>query len=121
MIKKADIILFIIILAAGLLVSFGPIAHSVSGTDVTVTLDGETYGIYDLMLDKEIVVENGENTNVIVISGGQVYMDSASCKNQVCVEHAPISRAGECIVCLPNRLVVEIEGNEGGGIDVVSE
>jgi hypothetical protein len=46
-------------------------------------------------------------------------MDSASCKNQVCVDHGAISLKGDSIVCLPNRVVVEIKG-EGGEADVIS-
>lgn len=52
----------------------------------------------------------GENT--ISISGGRVEVESADCANQVCVEHAPISRVGEQIVCLPHGLVVEVVAEE---------
>ena len=37
---------------------------------------------------------------------------SSNCSNQVCVNHDPISRAGEQIVCLPHGLVVEIVQDE---------
>ena len=46
-------------------------------------------------------------------------MESSTCKNQICVEHGKISLKGDSIVCLPNRVVVEIEG-EGGEADVIS-
>ena len=60
--------------------------------------------------------------NVVVISGGTVSVTEASCKNQVCVKHGRISRSGESIVCLPNRMVVRIENGseEGGGYDSVT-
>lgn len=50
--------------------------------------------------------------NVVSISGGSVEVESANCGNQVCVEHAPISQAGEQIVCLPHGLVVEVVAEE---------
>ena len=45
---------------------------------------------------------------VMVIDGTKVYMESADCPNQICVHHGAISHTGETIVCLPNRVVIEI-------------
>ena len=47
-------------------------------------------------------------------------MESSTCKNQICVEHGPIKTANDCIVCLPNKVVVEIVDSEGGEVDVIS-
>ena len=128
MIKKADIILFIIILAAGLIVSFLPLADAVGQPQVKVTVAGETYGIYALDEDRTVEISQDtqegttEVTNVLVIQGGECWMESASCHNQICVNHGHISEPGDLIVCLPNKVVVEIVGGsqEGGGVDVVS-
>ena len=129
MIKKADIILFIIILAAGLIVSFLPLADTVGQPQVKVTVAGDTYGIYDLDEDRtvEISQETSDGTtaitNVLVIHDGECWMESANCHNQICVNHGHISEPGGLIVCLPNKVVVEIVGGseEGGGVDVVSD
>ncbi len=119
MIKKADIILLIFIIAVGLLVSFGPLAKYQTGSQVKITVDGETYGIYDLLQDQEISITRDGKTNLVIIKGGVVHMESASCKNQICVNHSPISLSGDVIVCLPNKVVVEITG-KGGEADVIS-
>ena len=39
-------------------------------------------------------------------------MTEANCGDHTCVRMGRISRAGEAIVCLPHRLVVEIVGGE---------
>ena len=119
MIKKADIILLILIVAVGLIISFGPLAGKVSGTDVRITVNGDTYGIYSLMEDQTIEISKDGHTNVIIIEDGTVRMESSTCKNQICVDHGKISLIGDGIVCLPNRVVVEIEG-KGGDVDVIS-
>ncbi|HBE87040.1 MAG TPA: hypothetical protein DDW53_19330, partial [Lachnoclostridium sp.] len=36
----------------------------------------------------------------------------ASCPDKVCVRTGKIHRSGELIVCLPNRVVITIEGEE---------
>lgn len=57
-------------------------------------------------LEKKITTELGEN--VVVIKNGRVTVKSADCPDKICVEHRAISKAGETIVCLPHKVVVEI-------------
>ena len=45
---------------------------------------------------------------ILIIKDGEVYMQEADCPNQICVHHSPISHKGETIVCLPNRVIIEI-------------
>ena len=73
--------------------------------------------------DSKPAAEQFTHYNVVVIKDGKVSVTEASCKNQVCVKHSEISLSGESIVCLPNRLIVRIEGGsdeEGGGYDTVT-
>ena len=58
----------------------------------------------------------------ITIKDGTVAMTSSSCKNQVCVQTGAISQTKDVIVCLPNKILVEIIGDKhkGGGVDVIS-
>lgn len=49
--------------------------------------------------------------NLLCISDGKVRMESADCKDQICVHHKPISGIRESIICLPHKLVIEIVGD----------
>jgi len=51
-----------------------------------------------------------------------VSMTYSTCKNQVCVNTGAISQTRDAIVCLPNKIVVEIVGGsgKGGEADVIS-
>jgi hypothetical protein len=144
-IRKADIILFIVLVITGLAVSAAlSLSHSNAGAGAKVIIEsgGDIYARYSLSEDRTVVVpapkqrsldtpsadpdadasEQYGHYNVVVISSGEVSVTEASCKNQVCVKHGAISRSGESIVCLPNRLVVRIESGseEGGGYDSVT-
>ena len=144
-IRKADIILFIVLVAIGLAASAAlTLSHGEAGSGAKVIIEsgGDLYARYPLAEDRTIVVpapkQSGTDApapnaddpasaqydyyNVVEISSGKVSVTEASCKNQVCVKHVAISRAGESIVCLPNRLVVRIESGsgEGGGYDSVT-
>ena len=42
-----------------------------------------------------------------VIQNGEVFMENSNCKNQICVKHKKISRSGESIICLPNKVIIQ--------------
>ncbi|WLD76108.1 NusG domain II-containing protein [Mogibacterium neglectum] len=119
-IRKADIVLFIILVSLGIASSVWLSMTSHSGDKVTVTVDGKKYGVYSLSEDKTIAVKQGNKLNVIRIKHGYVTMSEASCQNQVCVKHKAISKTGESIICLPNKVVVSIGGKEANKYDSVS-
>ena len=52
-------------------------------------------------------------SNTVVIENGTVYMKDADCPDKLCEKTGKISKNGETIVCLPHRVVVEIQGGEG--------
>ena len=123
MIKKADIVLLIIILAVGIPLSVLSLTAGTAGDKVQISADGEVYGIYPLDEDREIDVTEDGHTNHITIKDGQVSMSYSTCRNQVCVNTGAISEAKDAIVCLPNRIVVEIISSgerKGGDADVIS-
>ncbi len=81
------------------------------GESVTVTVDGEVYGVFSLSenISEDIYTgENNENLNRLVISDGKAFMETASCPDGICVSHKSIFRDGESIVCLPNRVVITV-------------
>lgn len=56
--------------------------------------------------------KNGEK-NVLEIQGNKVRMKKADCKDQICVRRGWISKSGESIVCLPHKVVIEIQSSDG--------
>lgn len=118
-ITKADIALAVLFLAAAAAVLAWSVSYFTGGADsVVITAHGEIVGEYSLSEDREISV--GDGSNVIAVKDGTVFMKSADCKNQHCVNHAPISRGNEQIVCLPNKVLVEITDNGESEIDTVA-
>lgn len=51
-------------------------------------------------------------TNTLVIQSGKAYISEANCPDKQCMKQGKISRAGEMLVCLPNRVVVKIIDNK---------
>lgn len=121
-IKKADIVLLILLIVVGVISTVFVMQSRSTGDTVIIESNGNLYGKYSLYEDREITVKSGnkrQNINVVIIDNNEVVVKESSCKNQVCVRHGAISRKGESIICLPNRLVVRIEG-EGDGYDSIT-
>jgi hypothetical protein len=81
------------------------------GDQVQITVNGEIYGTYPLEKDQTIEVTEGEFHNVIRIEDGQAYMEEADCPDGYCKRQGTISRVNETIVCLPHKLVAEVESD----------
>ena len=124
-IKKSDIIIIavlVILSALPLLLTAGNI-YGNADRYVEIYSDGKLYK--EIKLDEELsyefTVKSDGGTNVIVISKGEVYMHSSSCRDQICVRQGPVSRLGRSIVCLPNRIYIEITGKEPPEIDDIAK
>lgn len=84
---------------------------------VQVTVDGEVYGEYSL--DENMDVQIGD-TNYLSIKDGKATMNEASCPDQLCVQQKSISKDGESIICLPNKVIATVIGGEENEIDTIA-
>ncbi|MCI9217661.1 NusG domain II-containing protein [Lachnospiraceae bacterium 42-17] len=118
-IKKNDILLIFIVLAVAGLAYF---LHSVIGAggagSVTVKVNGVIEGVYNLGEDQEIVINEG--TNYLVIKNGKADMTKADCPDKLCVNQKAVSKKHESIICLPNKVIVEVNSGEKGEYDAVA-
>ena len=79
-----------------------------SGDTVTVTIDGKLFGEYRLDEEQEIEIRTENGYNLLMIQNGTALMCEASCPDGICVSHRQISHSGESIICLPNKVVIEV-------------
>ena len=116
MIKKKDIMLACGVIAVALiLLVILKFANQESGTQIEIRVNGQTYGIYDLSRNQEIAVDTEYGHNLVVIADGQAYMSEADCPDGYCKNQGKISHENETIVCLPHKLVVEIQVTKDSG------
>lgn len=120
-IRKNDIILITIILALALASYFGIRYYQGVNTKepvAVVTVDDVVYGLFPLKTDAVERIELPDGSyNLLVIREGKADITEASCPDGICVNHRAIRRQGETIVCLPNKVVVEIENGEESDMD----
>ena len=80
-----------------------------NGSTVKVIINGQTKEEYSLNEDIKTVISNGKGKNTLVIKDGFAYIESADCPDKICVSHRKISKSGETVVCLPHKVVIEVE------------
>lgn len=69
----------------------------------------------------ETVTVNGEKvTNVIEINGKRMRFISSDCNDQICVNTGWVSSTGQTAVCLPNRVILKITGQQqDDNVDII--
>ncbi|MEF9941090.1 MAG: NusG domain II-containing protein [Lachnospiraceae bacterium] len=116
--KKNDFILIVVILCiAGTAFGLHAYLSGDNATYVEITIDGKKYGSYDLNIDQKIKINN---TNVLAIKGKKATMISANCPDQICVHQSKISKNKETIICLPNKIIVEVHNGTKNDIDAIA-
>ena len=102
--KKGDIFIAATVVLLSLTVAV-MLYFKGGGTTVTVKQDNKTVYSGSLFDDTEIKLSG----NTVTVKDGKAYMSWGSCKNQLCIHKGEISKAGESIICLPNKVIVETE------------
>lgn len=103
--KKGDIAVIIVCLCFFIISVIACFFLKSSGKTVKIYENNNlkySYSIYD---EREIKLSH----NTVVIKNGYVFMKHSTCKNQICVKSGKKSKSRECIVCLPNKVIIEIE------------
>ena len=72
--------------------------------------------------DQEIpIIIAGKETNHLIIKDCKADVTEADCPDQICVDQKAISKEGETIVCLPNKVVVEVKGADASDFDTMTK
>jgi hypothetical protein len=87
--------------------------------DVVVEASG-TQWIYPLDVDRREAVTGPLGDTIVVIRGGMASVEDSPCPDKLCVHMPAISKPGQWIACLPNKVFVRVRGNGVQKIDDVS-
>jgi hypothetical protein len=115
----AGMIVLTAIVLAAMQLRAGRAEHKLSaaGNSVIVEVYGErTHAIPFSRISGSsalrIQVGDGREATLEISESGRVRVTESTCPDKICVRTGWISRPGQSIVCLPNRVVVRIEGSE---------
>lgn len=116
--KKNWIILGTLVLIALTLLVLSPRLMETQATEdmVVITVEGKEYARVPLSRPQTVTIDQGDGrVNVVEISDHGAVMASSTCKNQQCVHMGEVTldnweiRPNQAfIICLPNRVTVEL-------------
>lgn len=112
----------IIVLALIFMAAFEIFAFGQSGETVVIYVDGQEQASYNfraLGAPQEYVCQTEHGYNKIIIDSRGAYVSESSCKDQTEVKQGRVYKTNTSLVCLPNRLVVQIVGGRSDA-DIVS-
>ncbi|WP_446899109.1 NusG domain II-containing protein [Clostridium sp. LBM24168] len=116
--KKGDKIALAIIILVVILSIAGVFAYKnyISGSKkiAIIKQDGKVIKNIDLNkvsgTEQFIIKYKGSHFNKIKMQKGKISIEDADCPDKICIKTGWISEPGQSIVCLPHKLIIEIEG-----------
>lgn len=109
--KKDIIIIALALLAALALYLVANLTATDAVTTVVATVDGREVLRRPLVMNSDYEIPGKEGArNVIRVENGQVYMLEANCRDGLCIQQGRMKNTAKRIVCLPNGVVISLEG-----------
>lgn len=94
--------------------SFSLLLCKSSGAQVVVTSEDRTVFVAPLDKDQQVELEGPLGITVLQIENGAARIISSPCANKVCIRMGEARHTGDLLACVPNELVVRIEGDKAG-------
>ena len=112
--RRMDFILIAVVMLIALISAVIVYLTHNKGDMAVIKVDGNIVNELSLSDNTTITIEGYQGgSNTVSIIDGKAYVSEADCPDEICVKTGGISRAGETIVCLPHRVVVEIKSSNG--------
>ncbi len=121
LIKKNDLIMIGVLLIGFITILAALLATQNKGAQVVVSVDTVEVARFSLNEDTVYEIngyEGGKNT--LIIKDGEAYVVDSSCPDHLCEHMGKISKVGQSVICLPNRVVVEIADYKESEFDTIS-
>ena len=90
------------------------------GAAVRIEGDGGFELLAPLGSDRTVEVEGPRGTTVVEVADGEARVVSSPCPHQLCVKMGAVRIPGRSVVCVPNRVVVTVEGDGPAPTDAVT-
>lgn len=127
--KRGDIILIAVVLIAAIAFIvpkfIGDKDNTASENKVyaKISVDGKPVQTVELTKEtQEIPIDTEFGHNVLKVHNHGIEMKEANCPDDVCYTFGFVTKPGDTIVCLPNRLLVEVvsDNAQGAGLDATT-
>ena len=110
-VKPADIVIILLALSVSGFSAFMVYLRPQNITRVTIQSQTMQW-VFPLDAEETINVQGPLGDTVVKIHGNEAWVESSPCDNKVCVGAGRLHRNFEFAACLPNNVLVMIEGQD---------
>ncbi|MBD7915153.1 NusG domain II-containing protein [Clostridium sp. Sa3CUN1] len=116
MFKKLDFVIIAVLMVLSFLPEIilgASVGKGLNNTYAEITVAGKLYKRVPLSVHtgEEIIEVNTKwGTNIVEVKDNKIGIIDADCPDKVCMNPAYIEKAGESLVCLPHKVMIEIKG-----------
>ncbi len=116
-----DFVLIVLLVFSGLFCLYSIYDNNYDKKTVIVEISGKIYGIYDLKSDRTIDL-NGPHSEVkIDIKNGYVFVSESGCPQKICKKMGKKNKVNDIIVCIPNHLIIRLEGEKKNNYEFITQ
>jgi hypothetical protein len=118
-VTRADRLVVYVVVGVALVLMLVPVGR---GEETWVRIQGANGYQLDLPLnvDETVSVPGPLGRTVVEVKDGHVCVVSSPCPEKICMSMGRISQAGRSLVCVPNKVVVTLEGKAATSPDAVT-
>lgn len=119
MLKKGDIIFVVFILALALagMAAINVVKNSSADKSLVAVVKQrdkiiERINLANVTEQRRIEVDGLYNESILV-EKGRIRFEDADCPDRICVNTGWLEKVGDIAVCIPNQVMIRIEGSSG--------
>ena len=113
------VVLAVLILASGASFLLAGVLTRPAAVAV-VSAAGQPRFTIDLTRSRQLRLEGPAGTTVVAVEGGAIRVLDSDCPQRLCVRQGKITRVGQVIVCVPNRIIIWMRGDRRGKFDAIT-
>jgi hypothetical protein len=122
--KKGDFLIILFIILAGLTwLLRGFIWVDTGNNFAVIEVNGKHYKTVSMKKDSKYKIDLPHNKYMELAIENQkawIIEETVECPQKICIKTGQITKAGQSIVCLPNKVVIYIKGSDQSEIDDLS-
>ncbi len=104
------------------LASYPLTRHMTKGGDtVRIEVNGAVYTTVPLHANQSIAVPGPLGNTMVTVQDGKVFVSESPCHAKICIRTGQVSHNGQLIVCVPNKVVIRITGEEKPEYDAITQ